>query len=173
MAQTSFPPGHTAYLGLGANLGDPATTLAAARDALVRLPQSRLSACSALYRAAPVGGPTGQPDYLNAVVALATDLPPARLLAHCLALEEHFGRRRTLRWGPRTLDVDLLLYDDLVLETPELTVPHPRLHLRRFVLAPICELAPQLSHPVLGASLDRLLTELADPSRVERLNTEW
>lgn len=173
MAQTSSPPEQTAFLGLGANLGEPTATLRAAREALAGLPDTRLLACSSLYRTTPVGGPADQPDYLNAVVALATTLPPARLFARCLAVEECFGRRREERWGPRTLDIDLLLFDGLVLDTPGLVVPHPRLHQRRFVLEPLCELAPRLSHPVLGVSLDRLLAELADPGRVELLSVEW
>ena len=173
MAQTPSAPEQTAYLGLGANLGDPAATLAAARDALARLPRSRLLACSALYRTAPVGGPPGQPDYLNAVVALATHLPPAALLAHCLALEERFGRLRSEPWGPRTLDIDLLLYDDLALDSPDLVLPHPRLHLRRFVLEPLCDLAPQLILPGTGAPLSRLLKALKNPERVELIGTEW
>lgn len=173
MAQTLSAPEPTAYLGLGANLGDPAATLAAARDALARLPQSRLLACSALYRTAPVGGPPGQPDYLNAAVALATSLPPTALLAHCLALEERFGRLRCEPWGPRTLDIDLLLYDDLVLDSPDLVLPHPRLHLRHFVLEPLCDLAPLLILPGTGTPLSRWLRELKDPERVELIGTEW
>ena len=173
MAQTRSAPEHIAYLGLGANLGDPAATLAAARDALARLPQCRLLACSALYRTAPVGGPPGQPDYLNAALALATRLPPAALLEQCLALEERFGRQRSEPSGPRTLDIDLLLYDDLVLDSPKLVLPHPRLHLRRFVLEPLCDLAPQLLLPGTGAPLSRVLKELKDPERVELIGTEW
>jgi 2-amino-4-hydroxy-6-hydroxymethyldihydropteridine diphosphokinase len=173
MAQTRFAPEHTTYLGLGANLGDPTATLAAARDALARLPRSRLLACSALYRTAPVGGPPGQPDYLNAALALATRLPPAALLAHCLALEGRFGRLRSEPWGPRTLDIDLLLYDDLALDSPDLVLPHPRLHLRRFVLKPLCDLAPQLILPGTDTSLSRLLKALKDPERVELIGTEW
>ena len=161
------------YLGLGANLGDPAATLAAARDTLAALPQGRLSACSSLYRTAPVGGPPGQPDYVNAAVELDTTLPPQELLERCLAIEARFGRQRRERWGPRSLDIDLLLYDALVSDDSRLTLPHPRLHLRRFVLEPLCELAPQLVHPRLLLPLQELLRQLADPNRVERLTTDW
>lgn len=172
MSRTAPEP-VTAYLGLGANLGDPAATLAAARDELARLPGSRLLARSSLYRTQPVGGPPGQPDYLNAVVALATSLSAQELLAAGQAVEEQFGRRRRERWGPRTLDIDLLLYGGQVFAEPQLVVPHPRLHRRRFVLAPLCELAPQLVHPSLGQPLRQLLAQLDDPARVERLNASW
>ena len=170
---SSAPESVIVFLGLGANLGDPAATLVAARDALARLPQSRLLDSSALYRTAPVGGPPGQPDYANAVVALATALPPRELLAACIAIEERFGRQRQERWGPRTLDIDLLLYGERVLDEPDLIVPHPRLHRRRFVLAPLCELAPRQVHPLLGQPLQRLLDQLDDPARVERLAASW
>ncbi|WP_459861596.1 2-amino-4-hydroxy-6-hydroxymethyldihydropteridine diphosphokinase [Desulfuromonas carbonis] len=162
-----------AYLGLGANLGAAVATLAAARDLLAALPQSRLVAASALYRTAPVGGPAGQPDYFNAVLALATALEPTLLLEHALAIEGHFGRRRLQRWGPRTLDIDLLLFGERLLDLPGLQLPHPRLHQRRFVLEPLCELAAELLHPRLGVPLRQLLAKLPGDDRVERLNQRW
>jgi len=162
-----------AFLGLGANLGEPAATLAAARDRLAELPQSRLVAASSLYRTAPVGGPVGQPDFFNAVLALATSLEPTVLLEHALAIEKRFGRRRLLRWGPRTLDVDLLLFGERLLDLPALQLPHPRLHRRRFVLEPLCELAPEVRHPRLGVPLRQLLAQLPGGDRVERLTQPW
>ncbi|AMV71038.1 2-amino-4-hydroxy-6- hydroxymethyldihydropteridine pyrophosphokinase [Desulfuromonas sp. DDH964] len=162
-----------AYLGLGANLGAAVATLASARDQLAALPQSRLVAASALYRTAPVGGPAGQPDYFNAVLALATALEPTLLLEHALAIEGRFGRRRLQRWGPRTLDIDLLLFGERLLDLPGLQLPHPRLHQRRFVLEPLCELAAELLHPRLGVPLRQLLAKLPGDDRVERLNQQW
>jgi len=163
----------TAYLGLGANLGDPAATLSAVRRIFARTSGLEVSGASALYRTEPVAGPPGQPDYLNAVLQVRTVLGPRQLLELCRDLESRFGRRRQVRWGARTLDLDILLYDDLHLEEPDLTIPHPRLHLRRFVLEPLCELAPERVHPELGRSFRRLLAELPGTARVERLTDEW
>jgi 2-amino-4-hydroxy-6-hydroxymethyldihydropteridine diphosphokinase len=163
----------TAYLGLGGNLGDPAATLRAARAALAEHAALEVHACSPLYRTAPVGGPPGQPDYRNAVIEVGTRLSPAELLSFCQTLEARFGRVRHAPWASRTLDLDLLLYADEVLTGAGLTVPHPRLHLRRFVLMPLCELAPGLVHPVLGKTIRQLLAELTDTSPVERLPYPW
>ena len=162
-----------AYLGLGANLGQPAATLAAAREQLAVLPLSRLVAVSALYRTAPVGGPAGQPDFFNAVLALATALEPVQLLERTLAIEEGFGRKRLQHWGPRTLDIDLLFHGTRLVAEPGLQLPHPRLHLRRFVLEPLCELAAEMIHPRLGVTLRQLLAQLPGSDRVERLNRPW
>lgn len=139
-----------AYVALGANIGDPAATIRAAFGALSGLDGARLVQASSLYRTAPVGL-TDQPDFINAVARIETPLPPRALLAALLGLEADFGRIRQERNGPRTLDLDLLLYDDLVLDTPDLTLPHPRLHLRAFVLAPLAEIAPDLVIPGRGS----------------------
>lgn len=162
-----------AFLGLGANLGDPEGTLRAVRELLAGLSDIRPLACSAVYRTEPVGGPSGQPEYRNAAVAVRTGLTPEQLLDRCLAIEDRFGRQRRERWAARSLDIDLLLYRDQVRNTPRLTLPHPRLHLRRFVLEPLCELAPGLVHPVLGQTLATLLTALEDPAAVRRLEGFW
>ena len=138
-----------AYIALGANLGDPAATVNAAFAALDRLPHSRLLAKSALYRTAPVGI-ADQPEFVNAAARLETTLPPEALLDALLDIEQAFGRVRAERNGPRTLDLDLLLYDELRLATPRLILPHPRLHLRAFVLQPLAELAPDLALPGRG-----------------------
>lgn len=138
-----------AYIALGANLGDPAATLNAAFDALGKLPESHLLRRSALYRTAPIGF-TKQPDFINAVAALKTDLPAQNLLDRLHGIEQDFGRQRTLHNGPRTLDLDLLLYDDLQISTPRLHLPHPRLHLRAFVVHPLFEIAPELALPGRG-----------------------
>ena len=139
-----------AYIALGANLGDPTATVNAAFAALAELPQTALAGCSALYRTAPVGI-LDQPEFVNAAACLNTELAPEALLDALLAIEQRFGRRRGERNGPRTLDLDLLLYDDRVIDTPRLTLPHPRLHLRAFVLCPLADLAPALALPGRGS----------------------
>ncbi len=139
-----------AFIALGANLGDPAATIRAAFEALDSLPESRLLASSALYRTAPVGI-TEQPEFVNAAARIETGLAPEALLDALLDIEHRFGRIRAERNGPRTLDLDVLLYDDLVLDSPRLTLPHPRLHLRAFVLYPLADLAPDLALPGRGS----------------------
>ncbi len=129
-----------AYLGLGSNLEQPERQLSRALEALAALPRSRLARVSAAYRSAAVG-PGPQPEYLNAVARLDTELAPAALLAQMQAIERAQGRLRTVRWGPRTLDLDLLLYGDRRIETPHLQVPHPGLAERDFVLYPLAEIA--------------------------------
>ncbi len=133
-------PDHTAYIGLGANLGDAPAALRAAIQALAALPGTQLLQCSALYRSAPVDA-TG-PDFYNAVAALRTSLPPQELLAALQSIEAAAGRERPYRNAPRTLDLDILLFDALAIDTPTLTVPHPRMHERAFVLLPLAEIAP-------------------------------
>lgn len=154
-----------AYVGLGANLGDARAALAAACDAIADLPEVRLRGRSGLYRSAPVDA--GGPDYLNAVAALDTTLEPQALLRALLEIETRHGRERPYRHAPRTLDLDLLLYADLHLETPVLTLPHPRGHLRAFVLQPLHELAPGLCWPGHGP-LTRLIAATV-AQRIERL----
>ena len=127
------------FVALGSNLGDRRRHL---RDAVAGLPG--VVAVSGVYQTDPVGGPGDQPPYLNAVVELDTDLSPRALLGVCRRLEEAAGRLRDVRWGPRTLDVDVLLVGDLVVDDPDLTVPHPRMGERAFVLVPLHDLAPEL-----------------------------
>ncbi len=140
-----------AFVALGANLADPAVQVRAALEALTQLPESRLLRASSLYRTAPVGI-HGQPDFINAVAALETSLAPQALLAALFVIEERFGRRRDYRHAPRTLDLDLLLYGEETLDTPELQLPHPRMHLRAFVLAPLLEIAPDCPIPGRGTA---------------------
>ena len=156
--QRGEPP--TAYIALGANLGDRERTLRSAIAALRQL--GRVEAVSSFYETAPVG-PVEQPDFLNAVVALRTELPPQQLMAALLRIEQQHGRDRTLSVpkGPRTLDLDLLSYGDVVMETPTLTLPHPSLADRRFVLAPLTEIAPNWHHPVSAKTSAALLAELS------------
>lgn len=134
-----------AFLGLGANLGDRRAQL---RRAVAALREAGdVVAVSPLYETEPVGGPGGQPPYLNVVVELRTADPPRRLLERCADLEAAAGRVREVRWGPRTLDADVLLVDGLAVDEPDLQVPHPRMWERRFVLAPLRDLAPDLVLP--------------------------
>lgn len=154
-----------AYIGLGANLGDARGTLAGAIDDLALLPATRITARSSFYATAPVDA--DGPDYVNAVVALATTLDASSLLAICLSIEVLHGRERPYRHAPRTLDLDLLLLGDEVVNSPDLTVPHPRLHQRAFVLQPLLELNPALAAPGLGALARWLPATVGQP--IQRL----
>lgn len=138
-----------AYVGIGSNLQDPARQVLAAVAALGRLPAARLIAASSLYGAKPFG-PVAQPDYCNAAVALLTTLPVRDFFAQLRALEQQQGRERRERWGPRIIDLDLLCFGSLRLSEPELTLPHPGIVQRNFVLYPLGEIAPHLLLPGLG-----------------------
>ena len=153
-----------AFIGLGANLGDARAALDAAFFALAALPGTVLRAASSIYRSAPVDA--SGPDYLNAVVMLETHLAPHALLAELQRIEHAHRRKRPYRNAPRTLDLDLLLYGEQCIESPVLTVPHPRLHERAFVLLPLAQIAPQLAIPGRGLLAD-LLASVAS-QRVDR-----
>ena len=155
----------TAFVGLGANLGEAAETLRLALAALGGLPACRLLAASSVYRTAPVDA--SGPDYLNAVARLETSLAAEALLDELLALELRFGRERPYHHAPRTLDLDLLLHGEQIINTPRLTLPHPRAHQRAFVLVPLAELAPDLVLPGRGAIADWLGT--VQDQAIERL----
>lgn len=148
----------TAYIGLGGNLGDRRATLEEALELLRRTPGVSVTRVSSFIETDPVG-PPGQGKYLNAAAELQTDLSAHELLTVLQGIERRLGRnrRREQRWGPRTCDLDILLLGSMVLETPELTIPHPRLHERLFVLAPLAEIAPQALHPALGETVATLL----------------
>ncbi len=157
----------TAFVGIGSNQGDARGHVQEAIDELARLPDTRLAGRSSLYRSAPLQAP-GQPDYVNAVAALDTELSAAQLLAALQDLEHQHGRERPYPNAPRTLDLDLLLYGDLCLESTMLTLPHPRMHERAFVLAPLLELDARLEIPGRGAA--RALLERCTGQRIERLD---
>jgi 2-amino-4-hydroxy-6-hydroxymethyldihydropteridine diphosphokinase len=145
-----------AYIGLGSNLDDPATQIRAGMAALARLAETRVEVCSSLYHSAPVGR-QDQPDFVNAVCRVRTGLAPAALMHDLLEIESRHGRERQGdKGGPRTLDLDLLLYGNETIHSAALTVPHPRLHERAFVLYPLSELEPDLVIPGHG-SLRELL----------------
>ena len=134
------------YIGLGSNIDRPVDQLTRAFSALHRLPSTRLVDRSALYRSRP-HGPPNQPDYINAVAALITALAPLTLLRHLQAMERRHRRVRTQKWGPRTLDLDIIIYGKTTLRHPRLTIPHPLLHRREFVLVPLAGINPDLKIP--------------------------
>lgn len=162
-----------AFLALGGNLGEPLKAFRAACRTLAEHAKIKLQAVSSLYRTPPIGGPEGQPDYLNAVVEVLTQLAPEELLDFCRQIENAAGRTRDIRWGARTLDIDLIFYDQVVLDTPVLKIPHPRLQLRHFVLLPLAELAADFQHPRLHRSVAGLLAELPEPEGITCLQNEW
>ena len=160
---------HTAYIALGSNMGDRELNLLRAVAEIGRIPGNRLTGLSGFYDTDPVG-PVQQDRFLNAALRLETELAPEALLAELQRIETNvFRRKRTVAWGPRPMDLDILFYDDLAMAEESLTIPHPRLHERRFVLAPLAELAPNLVHPGLGRRVDDLLASLDSTERVTRI----
>lgn len=159
-----------AYIGIGSNLDDPISQVRRALEALNGILASCCVARSPLYRTSPLGGPPNQPDYINAVAALDTGLTPSQLLVVLQSLELAQGRIRNGRWGPRTLDLDVLLYDRLISDDPRLTLPHPRLHERAFVLYPLYDIAPDLIIPGQGP-LSELLAHCSSQTLI-RLDSE-
>ncbi len=153
----------TAYIGLGSNMGD---RTGACRRALELLGRAGCVVnVSSFYCTEPVGY-REQEEFINAVAELETDLSPQDLLSACQAIENELGRVRVFRWGPRSVDLDILLYGNTLVRLPDLIIPHPRLSLRGFVLVPLCEIAPQVVHPVLKKTAALLLQELKDTHRV-------
>jgi 2-amino-4-hydroxy-6-hydroxymethyldihydropteridine diphosphokinase len=152
-------------IGLGSNLGDRGAQLDQACRLLCGHPQIQLRACSTFRATRPIGGPGGQEAFLNAALRITTSLPPEQLLLVVRDVEQQLGRERHERWGPRVIDVDVLLYDQQVVDTDELTLPHPRMAVRRFVLGPACEVAAEMIHPTTGWSIARLLQRLDELPR--------
>ena len=149
-----------AYVAFGANLGDRAATIGQALDQLGAHPQIEVIKVSSLLENPAVGGPPDSPAFLNGVAEVSTTLSPRELLQTLLAIERRLGRERHRKWDPRTIDLDLLAYGDRVIDEPELRVPHPRMHEREFVLAPLAEIAPDAVHPRLMQSFTQLLAAL-------------
>lgn len=162
------------YLGLGTNLGDRKRNLQAMWEGLNALPKTRLLRRSAVYRTAPVGGPAGQGEFYNCVCVVWTEMAPRDLLVAVHGLERSIGRLRekeTVVWGPRVADVDILLWDDLILAEPDLLIPHPRLAIRAFVLIPLAELVPDMVHPTAGLTIRELLQSTeAQHAGIQRLS---
>lgn len=154
------------FIGLGSNLADPQQQLRSALDAIAALPQTALLRCSSFYRSAPIG-PGNQPDYINAVAELETQLEPLDLLDELQAIESAHGRERGIRWGARTLDLDILVFGQQHIDEPRLQVPHPRMAERNFVLLPLAELEPELQLPS-GESIQTLLLQCPH-NRLEKL----
>ncbi|WP_308366209.1 MULTISPECIES: 2-amino-4-hydroxy-6-hydroxymethyldihydropteridine diphosphokinase [unclassified Microbulbifer] len=154
------------FIGLGSNLADPQQQLRSALDAIAALPQTALLRCSSFYRSAPIG-PGNQPDYINAVAELETQLEPLDLLDGLQAIESAHGRERGIRWGARTLDLDILVFGQQHIDEPRLQVPHPRMAERNFVLLPLAELEPELQLPS-GESIQTLLLQCPH-NRLEKL----
>ena len=156
-----------AYVGLGANIGEPRRQLQAALQEMRALPRTRVTRTSGFYRSAPVGH-IDQPEFLNAVAELDTDLPPGALLENLQQIEKSHGRERPFAGAPRTLDLDLLLYGDETIASPRLTVPHPRMHERAFVLQPLLELDSAISVP--GKGLANALLSACGSQKIERID---
>ena len=153
---------HRVYLSVGSNLGDKLANCMAGITALTESGQCTLQALSRFYRTSPVDY-TDQDWFVNAAAEISTPMPPDALLAELLAIQQRMGRKtNAIRFGPRVLDLDILLFDDRVLQTPQLTLPHPRMHKRAFVLQPICDIDPTIIHPVLGTTMGALLEALND-----------
>jgi 2-amino-4-hydroxy-6-hydroxymethyldihydropteridine diphosphokinase len=159
-----------AYLSLGSNLGNKLRFL---KEAISKIGESNkiaINRVSSVYETQPVGY-ENQEWFLNLVIEIKTSFMPRDLLDHVLSVEDQMGRKREIKWGPRNIDIDILLYDNQVMQSDRLTLPHPRMHERRFVLLPLSEIAPQLLHPQLKKSVKELLEGCEDKSKV-RLTTE-
>lgn len=164
---------NSAYLGLGSNLGNRLAFLRGGRDKLLGHPGIELRQASGVYETDAVGGPADSPPFLNAVLQVETTLDATGLLKACLAVEDDFGRSRPAKWAPRTLDIDIIFYADQILCEEELSVPHPRLQERAFVLAPLMEIAPDLKHPLFDQTITELAAEIAGLEELVPFRTTW
>jgi 2-amino-4-hydroxy-6-hydroxymethyldihydropteridine diphosphokinase len=158
---------YAAYIGFGSNIGDRLKHIQNAIHALSKTEGITLQEISSVYKTDPVGYETQEP-FLNGIAAIQTSLSPLSLLHTLKDIEIAVGRQHRIRWGPREIDLDLLIYGDLRLQTEKLVVPHPAMHLRRFVLAPLAEIAPDLVHPVFQETIETLLEHLEDDKSVTR-----
>ena len=159
---------HITYLLLGSNLGNSKSYIAAALSE-IEAKLGRIVKSSSLYQTAS-WGKHDQPDFLNQVIELKTMLSPQDLLSGILSIEADMGRKRVEKWGSRIIDIDILLYEDQIINEPDLSIPHPYLAFRRFCLMPLCEIAPEFMHPLLGKNIQELLLELSDDLLVKKLS---
>jgi len=163
----------SAYLGLGSNLGNRLAFLRSGRDALADRSAIVLIRAAGVYETKAVGGPAENPFFLNTALQIGTSLNPQQLLAACLSIEDEFGRSRPVRWAPRTLDIDILFYADQVVCEENLSIPHPRLQERSFVLAPLREIAPDLRHPLLDQTISELAAASAGIDELVPMRPSW
>lgn len=164
---------HVAFIGLGANLGNPLSQCRLALEKINQIPETQITRCSSFYKSDPLvpkGVKAGSvPEYINAVCEVLTELTTKKLLNELLKIEKEMGRTRREKWESRLIDLDLLSCDTLVQKTEFLTLPHPEIHKRRFVLEPLKEIAPSWSHPESKKTVSKLLVELNDPLNIERI----
>ncbi len=160
--------GHIAYIGLGSNLGDKIAFCKKAISEILKIDRHRLLSKSSFYQTRPMGY-TAQDSFINGVIKIETDLEPFDLYRHLKNIELRLGRKETFQWGPRIIDLDLLFYDDLRVDTQELQLPHPRLQERQFVLIPLFEIDQDLLHPVFKKTVGELLKQIQEDQGVERL----
>jgi len=157
-----------AYVGLGSNIGDKAGNIMRALEILGQFDGLKVTKISSFYETEPVGY-EDQNWFVNAVAQIETIFPPEELLSMLKKTEQVIGRRETIRWGPREIDLDLLMYDQLCFDSPDLVIPHPRMHERAFVLVPLVEIVPDQVHPILKKTVTELLTELQPQKFVKRI----
>ena len=163
--------GHIAFIGIGSNMGDKVRRCEEAISETLKVDRHKLLAKSSFFKTQPMGY-TGQDWFVNGVIKIETELGALDLLNSLKTIERHLGREETFRWGPRTIDLDLLLFDGTSIETPELQIPHPRIQERQFVLVPLAEIDPNLLHPVLKKTVQELLEDLKENQGVERLRDD-
>ena len=160
--------GHIAYIGIGSNIGDKLKNCEKAISEILKADRHKLLAKSPLFKTQPVGY-TSQDWFVNGVIKIETDLEAHGLLRRLKTIESQLGRAETFRWGPRTVDLDILLFDNIEIHTEELQIPHPLIQNRQFVLVPLAEIDRNLMHPVLKKTIQELLTDLKEDQGVERL----
>jgi len=160
--------GHIAYIGIGSNLGDKIHHCEKAISAILKIDRHKLLAKSSLFKTQPIGY-TSQDWFVNGVIKIETDLEAPELLRTLKTIESQLGRIETFRWGPRTIDLDILFFDDVEIHTEDLQIPHPLIQDRQFVLIPLAEIDPTLVHPVLKKTVQELLNNLKEDQRVEKL----
>ncbi len=158
---------HLAYIGFGSNIGDRLSYIQNAIHHIAQTKRITIHKISSLYKTSPVGY-DAQDDFLNGVIAIQTDLPPLNLLRILKQIETSVGRQHRSRWGPREIDLDILIYADACVNTSEIIIPHPGMHLRRFVLVPLAELAPDMLHPILKETIQYLLNNLETDQSIEK-----